>query len=557
MARGPLLGLVNGGLWAIGNALTTRSLVSYLARDLGAQGLALSLVLAAPNLAGVLRLAAPALIYRAGTARRACLVVSLASYVFILGLPAIAVLAPVMSRPVAVGAMIALLFAHQPLEYLGVVRLWSWWGDLVPRRIRGRYFARRQIIQLALTIPTLLASGYLADAWRQQFKAQPDRLLLAYAIPTAVGALCLLGSLVPLLLMPATRRYPRPQRGVVWSVMKMPLVDRRFARVLLFRGWFSLSNGISQTVQNVIYPKDVLDFGVGPLGAMRVAMQMGQMGASRWVGRWSDLVGNRPVLMAAQACVSASLLFYIAARGPDTRWLLLGAWLLFAAYAVHNICLPTLVLKLAPDVEKPAYIAMHEALGSLLPAAATIGGGLLFDWLKMTSPDSVLEPYRSCLIILTLGFVMRGTGVALLAMIDEPGAWTWREIVAGRRTVDATIGRRAEVAGPGDARTNLAQRIARLSGSGFCNRGPAGLGRRKDLWRGCGLNLGYRLFGARNGRRVGVHCQLDLELHGLAWLQLDHAPLLSLERAAGSEDSWPVPSRSRSRRTPWACFSRA
>ena len=98
------LGLVQGGVWALGNALTTGSLVSYLARDLGASGLALGLVIAAPNLAGVLRLAAPAVIYRAGTARRACLSISLASYLLLLGLPLLAAAAPEISRPAAVGA---------------------------------------------------------------------------------------------------------------------------------------------------------------------------------------------------------------------------------------------------------------------------------------------------------------------------------------------------------------------------------------------------------------------------------------------------------------------
>jgi MFS family permease len=427
------LGLVNGALWSIGNGLTTGSLVSYLARDLGAQGLALSLILAAPSFAGVLRLVAPAVIYRVGTARRACLGVSLASYLLIVGLPAIAVLAPVISRGVAVAAMIGLLFVHQLLEYVGTVALWAWWGDLVPLAIRGRYFGRRQMIQLAVSIPTLLASGYFADYWREQFKLQPDRLLLAYAIPTAAGALCLLGSLVPLVLMPATRRYPRPDPRFLRSAISAPFVDRRFWRFLIFRSWFSLANGISQTVQNVIYPKDILGFGVGPMSVMKVSTQLGQLAGSHPVGRWSDRFGNRPVLMAAQGCVSLSLVFYIVASGPQTRWLLLGAWILFGAYVAHNICLPNLVLKLAPAVEAPAYIASNEALGSLFHSAATIAGGVLFDWLRANSPDTAAEPYRSCLIILILGLVMRSIGVALLAAIQEPGARTWREMLSGRR----------------------------------------------------------------------------------------------------------------------------
>lgn len=425
-------GHVNAALWAIGNSLTTGSLVSYLARDLGAAGLALGLVLAMPNLAGLLRLVAPAVIYRAGTARRACLAVSSASYVLIVGLPAIAAVAPAVSRTTAVALMITLLFAHQLLEYVGTVALWSWWGDLVPPAIRGRYFARRQGIQLAVSIPTLLAGGYFADHLRREFQAEPDRLLLAYAIPTAAGALALLASLVPLAMMPATRKYPRPQAGQLAATILAPFVDRRFRRLLVFRCWFSLANGVSQTVQNVIFPKDVLGFGVGPLSAMRVSMQLGQMAGARPVGRTSDRFGNRPVLVAAQACVSASLVFFLVAR-PEMRWLLWGAWLLFAAYVAHNICLPNLVLKLAPDADRPAYVAAGEALASACHAAATIAGGAAFDWLRASSTDSASEPYRSCLIVLAAGLVMRALAVPLAMAIEEPGAWTWREIIAGRR----------------------------------------------------------------------------------------------------------------------------
>ncbi|MEX0676439.1 MAG: MFS transporter [Pirellulales bacterium] len=182
----------------------------------------------------------------------------------------------------------------------------------------------------------------------------------------------------------------------------------------------------------MIYPKDILGFGVGPMSAMRVVTQLGQLAGSRPTGKWSDRFGNRPVLMAAQACVSLSLMFYIVAR-PETRWLLVGAWVLFAAYIVHNICLPNLVLKLSPELERPAYVASNEALGSLFHAAATVAGGLLYDFLRSTSADASAEPLRSCLIILAIGLAMRSFGVVLLAFIREPGAWTWREIVGVRR----------------------------------------------------------------------------------------------------------------------------
>src|SRR5258708_27720174 len=108
--RALALGHVNGALWSAGNALTTGPLVSYLAQDLKASGLALSMLFAAPTLAGLLRLAAPAVVHRAGTAKRACLTVSLGSYLLISRLPRIAVAAHPMGRRGGVGAPVAVFF---------------------------------------------------------------------------------------------------------------------------------------------------------------------------------------------------------------------------------------------------------------------------------------------------------------------------------------------------------------------------------------------------------------------------------------------------------------
>lgn len=423
---------MNGGLWAAGNALTTGSLVSYLARDLGAAGLGLSLVLAAPNLSGFLRLAAPAIIYRAGTARRAAIGLFGVSYLLIVGLPVLAGF-PLVERSRAVGVMIGLLFAHQMFEYMGTVALWTWWGDLVPQRVRGRYFARRQRIQLAVSVPILLTSGYFADVWRTASADNPQRILLAYAVPTGAGALMLLASVWPLAMMPATRRYSRPERQLTMRAITSPFADRGYWGLLFFRGWFSLANGISQVVQNVIFPKEVLGLGVAPLATMRVTTQVGQFAGARTVGKLSDYLGNRPVLVLGQLLVSLALAFFLVAQ-PTTWWLLFVAWVLFSAYVAHNICLPNLALKLSPELERPGYVAAAEAIASVLHAISTIAGGITFDYLRANSADSSAEPYRSCLIILSVGLAMRLAAVPLAAAIREPGAWTWREILAGHRS---------------------------------------------------------------------------------------------------------------------------
>lgn len=246
--RALVLGYVNGVLWSVGNGLTTGTLIYYLAQELGAKGTALGVLIAAPSLIGLLRLATPALIGPLGGIKATCLKASLLSYLLLaIGLPGVT-LAPGISRGTALAGMLALICVHQLLEYIGSVALWSWLSALVPVRIRGRYFGRRQVWQLLFLIPALFLSGRFTDNWKQAYKeTQPEQLLLGYIIPNCVGAGFLLASLVPLVLMPDV---PAPRRHAA-SARRWPIGDRAFRRLLIYRAWFSFFNGISQAAQNI------------------------------------------------------------------------------------------------------------------------------------------------------------------------------------------------------------------------------------------------------------------------------------------------------------------
>lgn len=333
------LAYFNGVLWSLGNGLTTGALVIYLASDLGARGRELGLILAAPALVGVLRLLTPAVIGWIGTAKRTCLALSVVSYVLIWGLPAVA-FEGLVPRRVALLALIVLLCCHQLLESTALAALWGWLAEVVPRRVRGRYFARRQIGQLAILIPALLISGYFTDTWRGWYaQSDPQRMLLGYAIPNSVGAVALMASLIPLALMPATigrrganRPVGQPTRpsGLAAAVtpahsstsILAPWRDLRFWPLLIFGCWLSFSNGLTQAAQG-LYPKQVLLLGVFALAVMRTGMQLGQMGYSAWVGPFSDRYGNRPALIVSEMLLALAPLCFLAA-GPRHPWIFGG-----------------------------------------------------------------------------------------------------------------------------------------------------------------------------------------------------------------------------------------
>lgn len=427
--------IVGGTLWSIGNGLTTGNLINYLAQDLGAQGFALSLILAAPSAASLLRLGTGRLIGWLGSARTVCLWFSGSAYLLLLPLPWVPRLAGWLPGWGALAALIALICIHQLLESIGSVALWAWLGQLVPPGIRGRYFARRQVWQLAVLIPTLLASGWWIDLWRSRQREVPH---LAYALPTAIGALMLLGSLVPLAAMPA-EILRRPRRGVLARAAAPPppwvrsLAEPAFRQLVAFGAWVGLVNGLTQAAQNR-FPYDVLHLKLVPLQVLLVGMRIGQLLLSPGLGRLSDRYGNRPVLIACQLCVATGPLFYLAASPEQPYWIA-GAWLVWSAFAGLNLCLPNLALKLSPGKADPGYVATYFALGTLAYASGTLLGGLLLDGARQWQP--VLARFTSGAgwpafdhydLLFAGGALARALGVLWLVGLAEPGAARWSEI---------------------------------------------------------------------------------------------------------------------------------
>lgn len=426
----------SAALWSLGNGLTTGAIVNYLALDLGAEGRHLSLILAMPAAVGMLRLAAPVVIRLVGGVKRACLIPLMAAYLLLALLPLLGTGWRHGSPVSPLLALVIVICTHQLLEHLGNVALWVWLGELVPSSIRGRYFSRRQVWQLSILIPTLLFSGWFADYWRA---SHTDQKLLGYAIPNAVGVAGLLASLIPLAMIPnlrprrtahAPRIAPRATWSAAWDSLTAPLADPWFRRLVLFGCWLAFFNGITQSAQN-IYPKQVLGVGVLAQSMLSTMMRVGQMSLSPLVGYAADRYGNRPVAMLAQLVTATGPLFFILAT-PERPWWLIGAYLAWSAYVGLNVCLPNLMLKLAPQAGSN-YVAAYFALSGLCYAASTLASGWLFDAVK-SMPAVEIGPLAldHFALLFLAGWFTRTLGVFILATLREPSAWTWREILMRR-----------------------------------------------------------------------------------------------------------------------------
>jgi hypothetical protein len=144
LRRAMLMANINAGLWATGNGLVSTTLVFYLAAELGATGVAASCVLAAPRFAGLLRLGVPALMARVKARKRLCLLSYALSSVVLCTVPVAVAFENRAPAGVAIAVLVSAWCLYHLTEFCGTVTLWSWLGDLMPARVRGRLIGRRE-----------------------------------------------------------------------------------------------------------------------------------------------------------------------------------------------------------------------------------------------------------------------------------------------------------------------------------------------------------------------------------------------------------------------------
>jgi MFS family permease len=419
--RAMRLANANAALWAVGNGLVSTLLVIYLANDLGATGVAVSLILAAPRFAGLLRLAVPALIRRVENRKAVCNLAFLASTVVLLTVPAVAVLHVPAAARVGLPILVAAWCGYHLLEYVGGVALWSWLGDLTPRRIRGRLLGRREqwqglgrVVGMATSIAmTLLWPYFVPNTPRWQ----------PLALSAVAGAALMMAAVVPLAAMPAATRAPSAVPHAPWRSLARALVDPAYRRLIVFWFWFSIVNGLT-TVAQELYPIRVLKVQYFTRMLLQGTMRAGQVAIAPWMGRLVDRYGNRPVMTVSQLIAASGLLFFLVAT-PQHWWLIAGAFIAWIAYAGLNVGLDNIKLKLAPPDNNAPYLAVFHATGDLANGLATVAGGVFYDQ-QLLAGTAPLSLYA---LLFLFGWVGRTLAAGLIARFIEPGAQNLRALV--------------------------------------------------------------------------------------------------------------------------------
>lgn len=302
-------------------------------------------------------------------------------------------------------------------------------SELVPERLGGRYFARRNLIFGGWTLLAVLVAGQIAE--------HNDNSLRVFGwIFFAAGCSRLVGLffLTRMTFPPIVKE--RRSRGIALPDLAVVLRDRNYLWLCLFIGAWGLLLNAAMPFYTV-FLVERLGCGIGTVVKMTTLASLGGLVTLKGWGRLCERFGNRPVLQVCSFIWAlTALVMWVLARPGWTLHLYAGYFVVGAMTAGFQLMQFNLMVRLAPAQLRPAYVAVFLALSSLFTAIGPIAGGQALKYL----PHEIGSLFGVPILSFHVLFVLSAAGCLLVTNIvqqvhepaEQPVVTVWREMKSMR-----------------------------------------------------------------------------------------------------------------------------
>lgn len=371
--------LVVEGAFAQGmTALTTGAFLVGFALELGATNTVVGVIASIGPLAQILQLPSILLVERV---RLRKLLTLLTSGIGRLMWPAIAAIPFVFAEKYWIAALVLLLVLHFGFGNVSGCAFNSWVRDLVPIAQFGRFFAIRMAI--ATFAGAMLSVGGAVYIDRRVH--DHGSALGAYSIVFLVAAGFALTGLLFIARMPEPT-MPRERSGGILDLLRPPLRDPNFRRLLVFLGLWNFTINFAAPFY-AVYLIRYLGMSMVWVIGLSVLSQMFNVFFFRLWGGLADRFSNKSVLTVSGPLFIFSFLIWPFTTMPEphfmTKPLLIAIHVLAGiSTAGVTLCTGNIAFKLAPYGKATAYLAMNALIGGVAATIAPVIAGLTADRLE-------------------------------------------------------------------------------------------------------------------------------------------------------------------------------
>lgn len=392
---------------------------------LGAGNFQLAAIIALPHFLMMFQIAAAYLTAHLGNRKLICSIgifLHRGVYAVLAFLPFI----PGISMEARLWLAFAFMFFSQLALMFAANTWWMWMADLVPERIRGRYFGTRSAITLMLGVVWSLAGAVLLDYYRAR---QSQEIGFAILFVTA-SVFAMIG------LFYLTRQYEP-------SMKKEPPPRPRQLLAI-----FSNSNFRRTSVFFLVW-----NFGVGLAAAFGAKHMIDHMGMSyqmmmlypviinligfavaRHWGRVIDRVGTRSTMVICGTIASFVPLTWLF-TGPNTTWPIWFDAVMAGVFMTGmNIAAVNLPLLVTPGKHKMHYLGVFSTVAGFGLGIACVAAGSIASVLEHAhfSIPYINNDIVSYHIIFVFSALFRlGSMVLLLRVAQERGMSAWSAVKLG------------------------------------------------------------------------------------------------------------------------------
>lgn len=416
--------------------ITTGAVWTGYQRMLGANAMMLGIISAIPVTASTLQILASYILERWQQRRKLLLIFGLISRLLWAVIGLIPILFPSQLAHMRIYALMVLLAASAGCASFINVSFYSLMGDLVPMRIRGRYFSSRQAVSLLAGILTGLFVSFLMD--------RVDGFI-GYTIVLVIAGIFGAADICCFFWVKWPPMQPHEGKGESLPAMiRCVLRDKPYMRIVGYFTLWSFAVNISGPFINVYFLEQVrMTYTEITLITQILPNIITVLVISGW-GRRADQYGNQPVVqLAGLFCMLMPLTYLF--TGPRS-FLVLPVTYVFSGvfWPASDLGQQNMYLAKSPSHNRSMYVAIFFASTQLLGTAlSNFLGGILMNGpllrlqaLNIPFTHGTLTRYDFIFII--SGMLRIALVLLMLPRLreasDTPARQMVREMNANRRT---------------------------------------------------------------------------------------------------------------------------
>jgi MFS family permease len=290
----------------------------------------------------------------------------------------------------------------------------SWMAELVPDRVRGRYFGMRSSVIAITTLAATIVGGFVLDGFHVIHREG-----LGFAVIFGAGCAFALAAVTILNRLPDIPASAATG-GFSWSNLMKPIKNRNFRHLLLVFGAWNLAVGIAAAffaAHMLVNLK--MSFGQIAL-YLSVAPIIGIVLNRPW-GAVIDRFGSKPVIVLSTFGIALIPLIWLFPR-PGFLWILaLEAVYSGILWTGFNLAAFTVPIANSPRRARTTYLAVFSVVTGIAFFVASLAGGTLAETWRFVHWQVGKQTIVNYQLLFAISAVLRLAAASLVLTFHEPG----------------------------------------------------------------------------------------------------------------------------------------